>query len=161
MQRYAKKRQYEKTDFSVDALALCGRRAGPGEIRNQIDRRHARNGRPTGQTGFHRPLCRLVSPVPDDGTGGVLAQGRGRIHGPAVRSRQIQHRQAHGPRTDEEIRQRLDPALPRVRHRRRTAGPHHGRRRCRDLHGQSPHDRRPAGTKKNRKPHRASYFLGV
>lgn len=60
--------------------------------------------RPAGKTGLHRPLCRLVSPVPDDGTGGVLAQGRGRIHGPAVRGRQIQHRQAHGPRTDEEIR---------------------------------------------------------
>lgn len=42
------------------------------------------------------------------------------------------------------IRPRRHSALPRVRHPGRTAGTHPGRGRRRDLHGQPPHDHRPA-----------------
>ena len=71
-------------------LSLCaGAVQAQVKLRNQIDRRRARNGRPAGKTGFHRPLCRLVSPVPDDGEAGLFAQGRRGVHGPAVRGGQI------------------------------------------------------------------------
>ena len=91
------------------------RGAGAGEVRDQIDGRRARNGDQAGQAGLHRPLCQLVSPVPDDGEAGLFAQGRRGVHGPAVRGGQIRHGQDHGPRTDEEIRPRRHSALPRVR----------------------------------------------